>query len=389
VTKSAANYTRKRLASGAKSPGRRKEAYLSDPQSLLESLPCAIAEIDNAGLVRSWSNGAQSTLSLPAEGVVGTPISAVLKRLARRYQAPGLAGLVPLFQSAMETGKPAKGWQFELAINKKKHTLQADFLPLHRAAAKPERWALCLQDITERRRLEDATQEIEHLAGLGQLAASVAHEIRNPLSAVRCAAQLLIEEHSGNGQVTRYAGVISREALRLERLVSDFLQFARPPRMQFLPVSLEDLLSRCYSLLEGEASIRGVNLEYRVKGAAPVFFGDTDALLQALLNLGKNSLEATARGGKVSLTAGLDNSRDSTAKQIAIIVRDTGKGIPRKHLTKIGVPFFSTKSGGTGLGFCIAKKIVEAHGGNLIITSLLNKGTRVKLLIPFSEKSED
>lgn len=357
---------------------------LPGPAELLDNLPVVLVGVDAEGRIAFWSSGRQQTIQPPRGPLLGQPLEKMLTALARRYRAPGLAGLAGLVRAALQGEGAAVGWQFEFYPNGQVRTLQADFSPLP-AGVNGNRGGgvLMLQDVTARRQLQDDTQEVVHLATLGQLAASIAHEVRNPLSAMKAAAQFLAQEHPEDGMVRNYAEIINREAGRLDKLVSDFLSYARPASLQSLPVSLEELLQRASELLEKDAAGRAVTLTFQPRGALPVIMGDADALLQVLLNLGRNALEATGPGGAVSFAA-----RRSGAERdwVEIVVRDSGAGIARKHLAKVFTPFFTTKPAGTGLGLAIARRLVEAHGGKISITSRAGRGTRVKLLLPVVRK---
>ncbi len=370
-----------------------------DFSRLLESLPFVLIGIDAADKVCLWSNGCKQSLHYPPGRVLGLPLETAMKRLARRYRAPGLEALGSL---APRANGASSGWQFEFFADKEPRLLQADFSPLPASTDTGEKGGgiLLLQDVTERQRLENSAREAGRLAALGRLAAAIAHEVRNPLTAVKAAAQLLTEETSGNGAVSHYAAIISREADRLDRLVGDFLLYAKPPALRRAPVEVEELLRRCCELLENEAAGRGITLEYcsRLRpeirgGEPPLLSADGDALLQALLNLAKNSLEAVEPGGKVSLSCRRQPARpgirrgelakpDPAADNLAILIRDNGRGILRKHRESLFTPFFTTKPQGTGLGLPIAKRIIENHGGSLVLTSAPGRGTRVTILLP-------
>jgi signal transduction histidine kinase len=353
-----------------------------DAKYLLENLPLAVVGIDAEGKIAFWSNGRQKTMQYFPPRAQGQPVELVLKRLARRHASPGLEGLADLIQSSWLEGSAASGWQFEYSVNKSPRLVQADFSPLGANGGQlPKGGVLIFQDVTERCRIEEGTQVVSHLVALGQMAACLAHEIRNPLSAVKAAAQMLAEEQSGNLLAEKCTDIISRESLRLEKLLQDFLAFARPPAFSRMPMQINNLLERCRELLEQEAKRGSILLECRAKPPLPAFPADSEALLQAMLNLGKNALEASPRGGKVSLKARYADGGDGKG-QIEIVVKDGGPGIPRKYREQIFQPFFSTKSDGTGLGLPIARKIIEAHGGNLCLSSRPGRGTRAKIIFP-------
>jgi signal transduction histidine kinase len=141
-------------------------------------------------------------------------------------------------------------------------------------------------------------------------------------------------------------------------------------------------LERCRELLEQEAKKAGVLLACQNQKDLPALSADPEALLQAILNLGKNALEASPRGGKVCLKARRLKPDGNGKEQIEIVVKDSGAGVPRQYLERLFQPFFSTKAEGTGLGLPIAKKIVEAHGGSLRLSSRSGRGARAQIVFP-------
>jgi len=226
-------------------------------------------------------------------------------------------------------------------------------------------------------------QRQEKLAALGGLAAGVAHEIRNPLTAIKfrlfSLRKSLAALESENEDVTVIAGEINR----LERIVKDFLQFARPsePELVNLPVSrvIEEVRDLLKSQLEKSA------IELNVEAADGLWVrADAQQLKQVLINLIQNAAESIGRDGKITLrgTKDRDSLGGASLPVTVIEVVDTGKGIPPEVRKRLFDPFFTTKEGGTGLGLPIAARIVEKHGGELRYETELNHGATFKLLLP-------
>jgi signal transduction histidine kinase len=228
----------------------------------------------------------------------------------------------------------------------------------------------------------------EKLASLGTLAAGVAHEIRNPLTAINVRLHSLKKNLVPNSSEQEDALVIGHEIQRLERIVQEFLLFARPADPQFLTVSADSLLARIQSLFGPkfeETSIR-LNLE-----SVPDIWVRVDPhqIEQVLINLIQNAAESMARGGTITLRARSGSSRlnGRIRPVIMLEVSDTGTGIPPEVRKRMFDPFFTTKEGGTGLGLAIAARIVEKHGGSLECRSEVNRGTIFVILLPHT-KSE-
>jgi signal transduction histidine kinase len=223
----------------------------------------------------------------------------------------------------------------------------------------------------------------EKLASLGTLAAGVAHEIRNPLTAIK--AWLFMHQRSlrSGTQEEADAKIISQEIDRLERIVKDFLVFARPSEPQVRPFLAEEPLREVHRLLAPQ--LQKAHIRFTVEPAPPVrVSADPQQIKQVLINLVQNASEATGPNGTVELRARSDRMwlRDKEAEVAVFEVADTGKGIPPDVEKRLFDPFFSTKETGTGLGLSIAARIVEKHGGLLQYKTRVNHGTTFMMVLP-------
>jgi signal transduction histidine kinase len=223
----------------------------------------------------------------------------------------------------------------------------------------------------------------EKLASLGVLAAGVAHEIRNPLTAIKfrlfSLKKALPEGFAENEDVV----VINSEINRLERIVKDFLQFARPSQPEMKPVTVEGLLQEVHDLLRPELERKSIQLKLDV-GDAALVRADRQQIQQVLINLVQNAADSIGQNGAITLRSRQgDASALKPAQPVVLIeVADTGKGIPPEVEKRIFDPFYSTKEGGTGLGLSIASRIVEKHGGFIQYLTQLNEGTTFSLVLP-------
>lgn len=229
----------------------------------------------------------------------------------------------------------------------------------------------------------------EKLASLGTLAAGVAHEIRNPLTAINVRLHSLKRNLAGKSSEQEDALVIGHEIQRLERIVQEFLQFARPADPKLVVVSADSLLARVQMLFGSQlekASIR-LNLE-----SVPDIWVRVDPhqIEQVLINLIKNATESMERGGTITLRVRTGAARltGGTRPAVVLEVSDTGKGIPPEVQKRIFDPFFTTKEEGTGLGLVIASRIVEKHNGALECRSELNRGATFTILLPQTKPEE-
>lgn len=233
------------------------------------------------------------------------------------------------------------------------------------------------------RRLEATAREAERMAYIGTLASGLAHEIRNPLNSLNLNMQMIEEEvgnRSADPKSTRKLLSITRgEIGRLERLVTDFLQYARPRQLELENVSAGVLLHNCRDVLEGEATSEGVELLVEDRSAGARVAVDTERISQLLLNLARNALAATkdiGRQGEVRLIA----RRQGT--KVLIEVLDNGAGIPEADLNKVFDLFYSTKRGGTGLGLAVVRRIAEAHSSVVTVQSTPGVGSRFQVALP-------
>lgn len=237
-----------------------------------------------------------------------------------------------------------------------------------------------------RRRLDESEtllQRQEHLASLGVLTAGVAHEVRNPLAAIRFRLYSLKHAAPGSADQQEDVDIIEGEIQRLDRIVKELLEFARPSPPDLHPVEIGPLLEGLKTLLAAELERRHVRIE--VTPAEPLtVHADRQQLQQVLMNLVRNAAEAMESGGTVTLAtrAGAARRARRLEKVVLIEVSDTGPGLDPEVGQRIFDPFFSTKAGGTGLGLPIAARIVEMHGGYLQFTSQPRKGSTFTVALP-------
>ena len=226
-------------------------------------------------------------------------------------------------------------------------------------------------------RLNERLREAERLATAGELAAGMAHEIRNPLAAIVNATALLIDDALTPDERAATLAAVRTEARRLNRILSDFLQFARPQEARRAPADIRDVVQHVSALIRDDYSRAArVDVKVAVDPAVPRFPFDRDQLTQVLWNVALNGVEAMNGRGRLSLEVA---RRDG---DVALAVSDTGPGIPRERLDQVFEPFYSSKPHGSGLGLTIAERIVAAHGGRIEIDTPPGGGTRVTLRFP-------
>ena len=220
----------------------------------------------------------------------------------------------------------------------------------------------------------------DRLAAMGELASTVAHEIRNPLNAIAMSAQRLRAETFTGAEDEEARGlvdVIHRESGRIDTRIHEFLAFARPPALVPANASLATLVDEVGAALRSSAELRGVTLAVDTSRAETALV-DVEQMRQVVDNLVRNAIDATPSGGRIEVRA------SSTGEDHLIVVRDTGPGIPADDLPKIFDLYFTTKADGTGVGLAVTQQIVSAHGGRIDVDSSPGSGTTFTIVLPRS-----
>ncbi len=240
-------------------------------------------------------------------------------------------------------------------------------------------------DVTERERLQARLTEAERLAAAGELAAGVAHEIRNPLAAIVNATTLLgVEETLSGEERAQTLGIVKKEARRLNRILSDFLIFARPREPKRLVGDIREIVDHVGALVrEDPGRAHDVELSVRVDPAVPSFPFDADQITQVVWNIALNGVEAMDGRGRLGIAVSLSGAL------VAIAISDTGRGMPAEERRRVFEPFFSRKPAGTGLGLTIARRIVASHGGRIEIESTPGRGTCFTILLPLGGQDDN
>lgn len=235
------------------------------------------------------------------------------------------------------------------------------------------------------KKLEEQLHQSERLAVLGEMIAGVSHEIRNPLGIIRSSAELL-NSRMENEKQKKFTSIIVEEATRLNDILTEFLDFARPKNVRHNECDIESILEKNLSVIEPECQRRGIILEYNQGNAGARMLGDPDLLYRAFLNLLCNALQAMPKGGTLKVSSDMIHEPDAGSIQVSI--QDTGMGIPHDIHKKIFNPFFTTREKGTGLGLAIVKSIIDGHQGEIEVESEEGKGTTITVRFPTTLKDD-
>jgi two-component system sensor histidine kinase HydH len=336
--------------------------------NVVEKMPVGLVAMDGNGRIISFNQAAEATLRLPTDQVLGRNASEVLPRQVRE-----------MITTLKESTRTAIAKEFDCSFP------DGRIVPLDvtLSSLKGEDgtvWGtiiLC-RDLTEVQSLKREVETSRRLASLGRLAAGVAHEIRNPLSSIKGFATYFKERYRDNPDDQKTSEIMIQEVDRLNRVITQLLEFARPPVIQKKRASLQSLIQHSLKMIERQASAKEIQVFSHLPSDVKEVDLDPDGINQVLLNLYLNAVEAMDQGGTLSVSLSMDEG----SPWVKIIVSDTGTGIGKEDLEHIFDPYFTTKQTGTGLGLAIVHKIVEAHGGEVRAESEIGRGTTVSVLLP-------
>lgn len=344
--------------------------------NVLESIDEGMVVVDREGTIEFMNEAAALLIGQSATLAIGAPASRVLKT------NPWAVGLL--------VGPDAPS---DHAIHLEDQVLRSPSpVPVH-ASATPLReedgtrvgTLLTLQDRTHQRELAARGRESERLSELETLVAGLAHEIRNPLSGIRGAAQLLSAQSSKNPKAVECTEIVVEEIDRLEGLMSQLLELSGPPRGERVAVNVHKLLEHVVGI--ETASRPESRFVRQFDPSLPPVFGDPARLTQVLLNLVRNAVDANPENERVVLATRMETTYRLTGtghagRFLSIEVKDHGAGVPDKDLERIFSPFYTTKSHGTGLGLAISQRIVSEHGGVLRARNTAGQGATFTVTLP-------
>jgi signal transduction histidine kinase len=228
----------------------------------------------------------------------------------------------------------------------------------------------------ERLRLEEKLRRAEHLSAIGEMTAGVSHEIRNPLGIINSSAQLLKNKMQKLDAGTGIPDIIIEESARLDKIITDFLDFARPKTPDLHPCRVEKIIEKNIAYLEPQIKENHITIEKEIAGNIPEVMADSAMLYQAFLNILINAFQAIDENGKIIIRV------KYRAGDVIINFTDNGGGIPKDILKKIWTPFFTTKDTGTGLGLGIVKNMIESQNGTISVKNIEQTGADIEIVLP-------
>lgn len=329
--------------------------------ALVKNLPIALVAVDKAGKILTCNVQAEDLIKSSCREAAGQDASRIL---------PG-EFIQTLNQVGRQTGVIAG--DVVVSSGKETETIWEAVATTFSEEDVPEGKILLARNVTDIRRMEKEVAKSRHLGAIGSLAAGVAHEIRNPLSSIKGFAVYFKGRLAGNPEDEETADIMIAETERLNRVISQLIEFARPMELKKEPAALGELARQTLLLVAAEAKNKSVELEVQAARNLPPALVDPDKIKQVLLNIYLNALAAMPQGGKLTVSFAAEYDF------LDMIVSDTGEGIAEENLPRIYDPYFTSKPAGTGLGLAVVQKIMEAHGGNVRIESKVKAGTTVTL----------
>jgi two-component system sensor histidine kinase PilS (NtrC family) len=346
-------------------------------ENIVHSISSGVFTADASGCITSFNPAAQEATGYTITHVVGRPWREVFNWHPSQQSDEQLSGALSTTTRFEVECKRVDGNRLILGM-----TLS----PLHEQGNQTGLVGV-FKDLTQIRDLEEEMRRKEWLASLGEMSAGMAHEIRNPLGALAGAMQMLRKDAIEDETNRRLMDIAIREATRLDNIITEFLQYARPPALNLTERDLNKVLAETLDLVQHEARTRTkIKIVTSLATGALTAMVDQDQLRQVFWNMATNAFEAMPEGGQLTIST---NRRhvDAGGRKVDVIeiaFQDTGEGIPKQNLDKIFLPFFTTKKTGSGLGLAAVHRIVDLHGGWIKVESQERQGSRFVVCLPRS-----
>ena len=353
---------------------------------IIESIPVAVVAINPQGNIMTYNCEAKQLLGLLADEFKGLHHRELLARLKERLSTVPLdLGVGDRIDEVLRTGVPFEKQDLRLICKRKGAlTLSLSISPIRDSQERILGATVVMEDVTERRRLEEDLREAEKLAALGELAVGVAHEIRNPLTTIKGFCQVL-QEGNYSPPLAGYTEIMLAEVAKIGEIIHNLLLLSNSTRLEAEPVNLNGLLESLLPLLQAKALLSDVEVAYHLGERLPSLRADPRELKRAFLNIFQNALQAMTFGGFLTVNTVYKARRG----EIWLEVTDTGCGINLEDYKHIFNPFFTTKDEAVGLGLSVAHRIIQKHGGEIVVKSKVEEGTTVTVKLPVAKGASE
>jgi len=333
--------------------------------NLMENMPMGLIAIDPQGVIMAYNKTAAAILAVPEAEARRRPVATVIPPACREIIASAATAREPIAREVTCRFRDGRTAPLEIIVSR-----------LQEPEGESMGLVILFRDISDLRTLQEEIARTRHLAALGSLAAGVAHEIRNPLSSIKGFATYFRERYNDVPDDRETAEIMIGEVERLNRVIGQLLEFARPTALNPVKGSIGEVIEACLKIVAGDLAAKGIAVEKELPTLPDVSY-DRDRMKQVFLNLFLNALAAMDQGGVLTITV-----RKERERWVQIEIADTGPGIAAADLERIFDPYFTTKPAGTGLGLAIVQKIMAAHRGEIKLESSPGKGTRALVRLP-------
>lgn len=345
-------------------------------EAVLQHMDNGIALVDEAGTLRFMNVQLAKFLRVPRSEMIGKTVFELLRhpaldRPTRRFILRVLREL-PQRRRFHGEYTDAEGKILRVAVTQAE-ALDGDYL-------------VSFRDVSEYKQIEQTAFQNDKLAMLGKIAASIAHEIRNPLTAIRGFIQLL-DPHMREIGKQEYVRIILSEIDRANNIIFEFLNSSKPTAPMKETVPVEVLLRESILFAESEANMKGCELHYEIFDPCMTVAVDVKQIKQVLLNMIRNAMDAIQEAGD-GRKGRIDISARRDGPNVVISIRDNGKGMDRTTMSRLFDPFFTTKADGTGLGLSVSYRIITNHGGTIAVDSVPGEGTEFSIYLPHADRKE-
>jgi len=340
-------------------------------QSVIEGSGEAIVTLDSEGRVTSWNRAAERIYGWTAREMAGQSVERVLPD-----DPEARADWERSMRALREGGTIRDSETTRIRRDGERITVRVTRSPLEDPSGRYIGSTAIIRDVTDLKEMEARLLERERLAAVGELAAQVAHEIKNPLAGIRGACEILAAGYRNGDPKNEMAAEVIRQVDRLNRTVEELLLFARPKELHPSPTNIHDVLDRTLGVLLDDPRTRGIEVVRRYADSMPVLRVDPQSIEQVLFNILLNAFQAVDYRGRITVTT----RANGAAARIAI--RDTGPGIPVGIEERIFKPFFTTRAQGCGLGLAIVRNLVQAHGGSIRAATPPGGGAEFTITLP-------